>query len=505
MVASTKSLVERQRAHQRTTVSAAVEPDIEQQSEKIGANMQVGIGAFGAWAIGVSANIGSFAFLIHGAMLAQAGPLASVVAWAIATLMSLPLAFTLAELSSMFPSAGGPYVYKYFALKRLLPGMGEMLGFLTGWIFWIYLVVGYACMSDGLANMLSKQFYGDANASPIWFGPLIIMSLFGGSTILNLMQVKSVARVNNVFTLLKLGTALFFAVIAFCSTKSSFANVLVGHAPGGNADLIANVMCVLPLAMAGFSGIEMAGCTSSETVNARKSVPKAILMTVATVSFVYIGICIAISSVAVFGLTPDKTMAVVPGTSFIGTVPSIGALLGGPLMGALFTFGVVMSIVSCGFTGVLAGARTSLSMAQTGLFPQQFARLNPLSRVPDYGLIVQCLFMTGTGVGAYLLCRAGLFPDAYTFLGASCSILYGSLAMLYGVCLLSLRYTDPQLPRPFRLGGNGNAVAWIVTIISLVVYGFVSFACTQASHQIAALLFLVAGVPVYFFYRKRSA
>src|SRR5437870_5230213 len=85
---------------------------LEQQSAKIGAGMQVGISSFGAWMLGVGANIGSMAFLFHGAMIAQSGPLAAITAWVLAALMSLPLAFVLAELSSMFPSAGGPYVYK---------------------------------------------------------------------------------------------------------------------------------------------------------------------------------------------------------------------------------------------------------------------------------------------------------------------------------------------------------------------------------------------------------
>jgi amino acid transporter len=55
----------------------------------------------------------------------------------------------------MFPQAGGPYVYKFYALKRLVPGSGEMLGFLTGWLFWIAIIVGLACMANG-----SGQFAG---------------------------------------------------------------------------------------------------------------------------------------------------------------------------------------------------------------------------------------------------------------------------------------------------------------------------------------------------------
>src|SRR5688572_29277466 len=104
---------------QPRTIEKAPQSGIQSEAGNIGAGMQIGIGAFGAWAIGVSANIGSMAFLFHGSMIAQSGPLAAVVAWILAAFMALPLALVLAELSSMFPSAGGPYVYKYVALKRM--------------------------------------------------------------------------------------------------------------------------------------------------------------------------------------------------------------------------------------------------------------------------------------------------------------------------------------------------------------------------------------------------
>lgn len=148
----------------------------------------------------------------------------------------------------------------------------------------------------------------------------------------------------------------------------------------------------------------------------------------------------------------------------------------------------------------MAGARTSLSMAQTGLFPEQFARLNPGTKVPDYGLVFQFVFMTGTGIGAHLLSRLGLFPDAYIFLGTAGCVLYGVLAMLYGVCLVSLRFTDPNLPRAFKLGNN--AIACTVAAIAVAVYAFVAFGCTHWSHQLAALVFLLMGVPVYRYYRS---
>jgi amino acid transporter len=472
--------------------------------KQIGSNMQVGISSLGAWMLGVGANIGSFAFLIHANMIAQAGPLGACAAWVVAAVMMVPLALILAELSSMFPAAGGPYVYKYVALKRLIPGMGELLGFLTGWIFWIFLISSYSCMSNGLVNLLSAHIWGNAQASPIWFGLVVITALFGGATVLNLMQISHATKLNTVFTVMKILLAFGFVALVVFSPHSSLTNLWQPASLSGSGNFFANIAVILPLAIGGFSGIEMAGCTASETQDARKSVPRAIMMTVVTITLMYVGICGAICFAQPYVLSADKTVALVSGTKFLATLPSMSAYLLGPIAGLIATTGVVLSIVSCGFSGLLVAARTSYSMAETGLFPKVFCELHPQTKVPQYALVFQCIFMAGIGIVAYLLGKTGLVPDAYSFLGSTCGFLYALLALLYGVCLMGLRYTDPDMPRPFRLGKSGNSVAWLFAIGSAVPFAVVAFACTGVAHQLGGVVLLLLGVPVYGYYRWRK-
>ena len=122
---------EGQRSHIGMTTSAS-------EATKIGSDMRVGISSFGAWMIGVGSIIGSIAWLFHGPMIARAGVVATTLAWMLAGFFMIPLAVILMELSSMFPTAGGPYVYKYYALKRAAPWAGELIGFLiAGWLYWV--------------------------------------------------------------------------------------------------------------------------------------------------------------------------------------------------------------------------------------------------------------------------------------------------------------------------------------------------------------------------------
>lgn len=466
--------------------------------------MTVGITSFGSWMLGVGAIVGSMAWLFHTYMIARAGSLAAIVAWLIAGLAFLPVVLILAELSSMFPAAGGPYVYKYYALKRLFPGKGELLGFLTGWLFWVCLIAGYACMSNGLVNLLAGAIWGSVAASPLWFGPVAIAGLFGAATTANLMQVRNVSQLNTLFTLMKFAMAIAFAALAFSAPSSSISHLFSFANLSGHTNIFANIAAVLTVAIGGFGGIELVACASSETVNASKNVPRSMMLTLLSVALIYALMCAAVSVVSPYTLAADRASAVLPGTTIQATIPDITTYLAGASFGRLSTALVVASIAGCALSGLMACARIGYSMALTGLFPRQFARLSKHSGVPAYALWFQFACMSILGIGANILSRMHVFADAYAFLGEVFSYLYIMLVVLYGVSIISLRYTDPDLPRPFRIGGKGNWLAWLLAMSTIVVFGYIAFFCTQWIYQLAGLIILAAGIPVYGWYRWRK-
>jgi glutamate:GABA antiporter len=473
----------------------------------IGEGMKVGISAFGAWMMGVGSIIGSMAWLMHGPMLARAGPAACMTAWIIAGALSLPLALILMELSSMFPTAGGPYVYKYYALKRLVPGMGEMLGFLTGWLFWITIVVGLACMANGLTNLVSSIIFGSAAASPLWFGPAVISLLFGSTTALNFLAIGNASKASIVFTAMKFIMAFAFAALVLLSNHWSLNHLTDLASPAGSKNFAGNVASVLMLALAGFSFMEISGCTSSETVNAQKSVPRAMFLTLLSITLIYLSMCFCVSIASPFVLTADKTMLVVPGTTIQANCPAIAGLIGGSFCGQLFTAGVIASIVGCGFTALLGMARVSYSMAETKLFPRQFAHLDNRTGVPTYSLSFLFCCVTIIASAANLAAHSGIFPDAYAFLGDTFGFMYAFVAVLYGVCVVSLRYTDPDMVRPFRIGQKGNFLVWLMAVITAGIWGYAALGCVQWTAQLTGLAIALTGIPIYYYYRNinRSA
>jgi amino acid transporter len=467
----------------------------------IGSRMSVGISSFGSWMLGIGTMIGSMAWLMYAPMLARAGALPTIFAWTAGALITLPLAFILAELSSMFPAAGGPYVYKYVALKRLFPRLGEFLGFSTGWLYWVAMIAGISCMANGLAALVTSTFWVDSSHAPIWFGSAIIGSLFLSTTVLNLTHISKASKLNNLFTFLKVGLAVVFVVLVASAKTSSWGNIIASNV-GTGSTFLENVSKVLVLSITAFAGIEVVACTSSETVDARRSVPRAILITLMAVAVIFVALCVSVCAAAPYVMSVDHKSMVIPGTAFQATCPAVATFIGGTFWGRIFTAGVIGSIFTCTFNSLLALARLSYSMSETKLFPAKFGRLDNRDLAPREALWFQFWVLSVVSIAANVAGR--LFPglDPYTFLGEVFGFLYAFLAILYGVCLISLRYTEPGMIRPFRLGKSGNLIAWIMCAVTASVYGFIAFGCAGLNQKITAVILLLCGLPVYWLYRR---
>ncbi len=464
--------------------------------------LQPGFTTIGAWALGVGALIGSMAWLIHAPMIATAGNLGATLAWLIAGVLSIPLALILMELSSMFPTAGGPYFYKYYALKRLIPGYGDLLGFLTGWLFWIALTVGLAMMSIGLVNLLVRTLSPGCPLVQHWlFGPFVIVTLFLSTAVLNLHPARTSSKVSIGFCLLKIFMAAGFVLLVISSSKWSMHEALKIVNPGGSSNLHESIASVLMLALTGFTFLEITGCTSAETYNAEKAVPKAMMLTLLTGAIVFgtISFC----SAGIIPLACDnklKTM-VISGTALEATCPGIVTYVAGTSVGELFFGCVIASIVGGTFGALLALARVGYSMSASGLFPLQFANTNR-DGVPVYALWFQCFCVIIIALSTLFLSRLGWFPNAYVFLGETFGFMYSLIGVLYAICFLSLRYTDPKRERPFQVGSM--KAAWSVSIITIIIWSYAAIGCVQPIHQLTGLFIMFSGVPVYYFYKNRS-
>jgi len=127
-------------------------------------------------------------------------------------------------------------------------------------------------------------------------------------------------------------------------------------------------------------------------------------------------------------------------------------------------------------------------MSKDGLLPPIFSAVHPKFRTP---WIAQLL----TGAAAMLI--AGLFPIG--LLGELVSI--GTLLAFAIVCagVFVLRFTDPQIRRPFR-----TPLFWLVSPLGVISCGYL-MANLPADTWARLIVWLAIGIVIYFLYSCRHS
>jgi APA family basic amino acid/polyamine antiporter len=170
-----------------------------------------------------------------------------------------------------------------------------------------------------------------------------------------------------------------------------------------------------------------------------------------------------------------------------------------PLIGILA--GTILLIATN--AGLMGISRLAFSLGSHKLVPGAFSRVHPRFKTPYIAIIVFSLL-------ALLILVPGFFAaDAFKNVGALYA--FGSLLafMFAHASILRLRAKKPDLPRPFklrwnlRLRGREFPISAIIalTATSLV---WVIILITQPFSRWAGITWMVVGLIVYYFYRRRE-
>lgn len=315
-----------------------------------------GSGRLGAWALvwlALGDAIGAGFFLAAGIAIRAAGP-GVLVAYSIGAVLTWLVLRALAELTAFRTVPGS---FRVYAEKAF----GPMAGFCTGWVYWTALTLGLASEATATALFLQR-----------WLGlPLWLLSVAAGAAVvgMNLLSVTLFGKVEGWLTAAKVvALGLFIAAgVALLAglwpgRPQAWPGALGAQPwlPGGWAG-VAGAMLMVTF---GFAGAECLGLAVGETTNPRRTVPRAINLSLAFLLVLYLG------SVAVLVfLLP--TARVPTGTSpFVAALEARGIGWAGGLMNVV----VVAAAFSAMNSALYAGSRMLHSMAAEGQAPAFLCR-----------------------------------------------------------------------------------------------------------------------------------
>ncbi|MFH8734812.1 ethanolamine permease [Streptomyces sp. NPDC017964] len=375
--------------------------------------------------------------------LAQGGFGGLGIAMALMGVMYACMVFSLAELSSVLPTAGGGYGFARRAL-------GPWGGFLTGTAILIEYVLAPAAISIFIGDYVeSLGLFGLASGWPVHLACFVV---FIG---IHLWGVGEALRFSFVVTGIAVAALLVFAVAAFTDFDASRLNDIPVDtgAFGANSWLpmgLLGIWAAFPFGMWFFLGVEGVPLAAEETKDPARTLPRAIRWSMAILVVLAVLTFLASSgargSAAIQEAGNPLVEALQPG----GKATALSRIV---------NYAGLAGLVASFFSLIYAGSRQLFALSRAGYLPR-FLSLTSRRKAPYLGLLVPgaigFALAAATGDGARML-NVAVF-------GATISYALMSLSHIV------LRRREPGLERPYRTPGGvlTSSVALVLACAALV-------------------------------------
>ena len=402
--------------------------------------------------------------------------------WLVGGLLALAGAASYAELAALRPRAGGEYVY-------LRDAFGRLPAFLSGWTSFVAAFAGAIATSAIVVPSYLSRFIPAAGSTTPFFTVPVVPGLLtitvSPQTCVALAAIWGLAWVHrrgvgpgrivgNVLAALKVATLVTFVALGLAvGSRSS-----VITAPAG-VPVTGWLLALIPV-MFTYSGWNAAGYIAEEIRDPDRNVPRSFAL--GTIAVIAIYLLLNVLYLMVF---PIDELARVQGSVLDKVADRVLGATAGDIMGVVSIVSLLASISAMTF----AGPRVYFAMARDGLFFASAAHIHDRYRTPSVAIVAQALWTS-------VLVLTATADSLVTYTGWALTLFLG-LAVL---SLFVLRAREPEASRPFRAWLYPAAPALYVAVsAAIVINGLLRDPLPTG----AGALIIVAGVPLYYFFRGR--
>jgi amino acid transporter len=407
-----------------------------------------------------------------------AGP-AAIISWIIGAILLIGIALTYAELSSAYPVSGGTARFTWLHT-------GTLGGFFAGTFSYLQAAaIAPIEVEASLGYLSAKWWHGLVNDQGLLTPKGLVVAVLAMFlfTALNLWGVKFMAEGNTIAMIWKIivpvGTVILITTSVFHTSNFTAGG---GFMPYG----IKGVFIALPLGVIfALEGFEQAAQLAGEARNPKRDIPLAVVGSMLLGAALYIALQICFigalnpanvahgwanpfGNAGTFG--PYYTLATSVGLGWLGTILIIDAL------------------ISPGGTGLVylaTTSRLSYSLARTRFLPPVFQNIDRRG-VPWFSIIFGGVF------GCLLFLPFGGWAKLVGAITAASSFMYSYAP----VAAVSLRRSDPDRARPYRVPGLAVIAPFSFVVSGLIIYW--SGTSNVVKLDLAVLFFLV----LYFIARR---
>ncbi|MEQ9300018.1 MAG: amino acid permease [Cyclobacteriaceae bacterium] len=432
-------------------------------------NKQVSnLGKWSSVSLVVGNMIGAGIFLTP-AVLASYGGI-SLLGWLMSTLGAIFIAVLFSRLSKLIPNAqGGIYAYTR-------EGLGDFSAFLVSWGYWFSNLTTNAALAVAFISYLSVLL-PIVNSSVITSAASAILTVWF-LTWVNTFSLKKVGQLATVTTVLKTLPIIAISIAGlFFFESSHFEPFNLSGQTNWQAIVAATAVTFFS-----YLGVESATIPSQGVRDPEKTVPFATKWGTTIAALIYI-----LSSFSIFGVISPTALADSP-----APFADAAAIIWGEearyivgLAGAISAFGALNG-------WILVMGQVQQATANDGLAPSIFTKTNK-NQMPAVGLLISAVLITFLIVTNY----SGGLLKVFEFM-----ILVSTVSVLipYLLCAISyaaiVRKKDPS---------KALSLDTLLIVILASVFSLYALFGSGFDSVFWGLLFLVAGIPVFLFLKKRNS
>jgi glutamate:GABA antiporter len=395
------------------------------------------------------------------ATAAAAGP-SAIVIWLVACLaFYIPLMFTVLELSSRYPNEGGCYVWS----KR---AFGDFAGFITGWTYWacnLPYFPGLFYFTAATALYIGGPDWRTLGDSPTYFigFSLVALLLAAGLNIRGLAVGKWLHNLGAVGLWLPGLLLIGLGVLGWSRFGSATEFTAEGLVPSTR---LKDIVFWSTIAFS-LSGLESASMMGEEIRDARRNIPRALIVAGGLITALYI-----LGTLAMLVAVPHSEIAHLQG--FMTVIETVCGRLSLGILVPFIALLVVLGGLGQGGAWFAASGRLPFVAGLDRFLPAFFGRIHPRYGSPYVSLLVQAI----VAAGFILLGQAGTsVKGAYDVLVSMAIISYfiPYLFMFASMIRLQRESAGPDVirvpggrPAATSLAALGFAVTSVTIILALI-------------------------------------
>ncbi len=476
------------------------------------------LGLVDATAVVVGSMIGSGIFIVSAETSRHLGsPGWMLVSWGLSAVMTVVAAVCYSELASMYPHAGGQYVF-------LRQAYGRLAGFLYGWTLFAVIQTGtIAAVGVAFAKFLGVFVPAVSNKNILmqagpWTLPVlgefswkfttlqvVAMVVISILTAINCGGIRMAKLIQTTFTVTK-ASALFLLIILGVAAFDKHNGIAAGnfsnlweqpHSLEGMSLVGMGLLAALSISLVGplfaSDAWNNVTFTGEEVKDAEKVLPRSLALGTFITCLLYM-----LTNVVYLLLLPmhgaktgDSVLA--RGIQFaaedrVGTAAA--QIIFGPVGEQIMAVAIMISTFGALNGLILAGPRAYYAMAKDGLFFKKAGILNVNTNVPTFGLVVQAIW-------SCILATSGTYGNLLEF------VIFNALAfyVLTVASLFVLRKREPNAARPFKVPLFPFLPALYVVTAVIIMIGVI---ISSPWYSGFGLLITLSGVPAYLIWNSKN-